>query len=114
VQILNRVEEQRDLIDLEFNLRIKLKIHIKNLSTIMEEKWQQRTSIRWSQLGDSNSAYSHAMATHRRKANYITQIEDPSNPGNLITDKATIHQQFDSYYKELLGTRPDDDRASHS
>jgi hypothetical protein len=63
-------------------------------------------SIRWNKLGDSNSAYFHAMATYGTKANYIAQIEDPSNPSSLITDKTTIHQHFDSYYKDLLGTRP--------
>jgi hypothetical protein len=62
-------------------------------------------SVCWNKLGDSNSAYFHAIATHRRKTNYIAQIADPNNPDNLITNKTTIQQHFDRYYKDLLGTR---------
>jgi hypothetical protein len=40
VQTLDIVEEHRDLNSLEINLRIRLKICIRNISNILEEKWQ--------------------------------------------------------------------------
>jgi hypothetical protein len=61
--------------------------------------------MRWNKLGDINTTYFHAIATHQRKSNYIMQITDPNNPDSLITGEASIQQHFDQFYKDLLGTR---------
>jgi hypothetical protein len=57
IQTPNRVEEHRDLNAIEISLCIRLKVHIRNLTSILETKWQQRASARWIKLGDNNMVY---------------------------------------------------------
>jgi hypothetical protein len=103
VQLLDRVEERRSLNTIEINLRIRLKTHIYELASLAEAKWQQRSSIRWLRLGDNNTTYFHAIASNKRKTNYITLIQMPNNI-HPITHTLLILNAFSDFYKGLLGT----------
>jgi hypothetical protein len=38
--------------------------------------WRQQTRVQWTQLGDRNTAFFHAVATQRRQTNNITSVDD--------------------------------------
>jgi hypothetical protein len=71
-------------------------------------KWRQRSTALWLKQGDANSKYLHNLASARRKKNHIPliniQADDPTNPPTMITHTPLILQEFNTFYRNLLGT----------
>jgi hypothetical protein len=109
IRKLDTTEEKCDLNTIELRLRIDLRSHAYNLAHIQQAKWKQCASVNWLQKGDQNTKYFHAIASAKRTANFIPQINQqaPSSqlPPKPITHAPLILNEFDKYYKNLLGTR---------
>jgi hypothetical protein len=85
--LLNGLEEQRPLNPLEANFRVLVKNHLSNLLESKRKYWRQRNTVRWVTLGDENTSFFQAMATHNNIRKHI---------GSLTTSKnilVTGHEQ---------------------
>lgn len=101
VQQLDHAQEVRQLTQGEFLLRIVIRAHIFNLSSIVEEKWRQRSGARWLKLGDNNTKYFHAVANGRKNANNITLFDEQS--GEPISSN-NLEQVIFDHFNSVLGT----------
>jgi hypothetical protein len=72
-----------------WTLRYHLEDQIIHLDCVEEEYWRQRSRIKWTLLGDSCTAFFHAMANGRHRKCMIPR---------LITDSGEIPEQ-----PELVG-----------
>jgi len=84
LQLLDGLEEQRPLSNLETSFRVLVKSHLSDLLEAKRKYWMQRNTIRWVTLGDENTSFFQAMATHNHSRKFIGSI---SLPGDIfITD----------------------------
>lgn len=102
LQLLDDMEEVRNLSLTEFSFRISLREHIFRLTKDKEVEWKQRTSIRWLKLGDKNTKYFHAVANTRRNKN--TTVHLIHDGGNTM-DKHEMEDAAYSHYVQLVGTK---------
>lgn len=65
-----------------------------------EELWRQRSRQLWLSLGDSNTAYFHAVTRGRRARNKLSVIETES--GVPVYEEEKIASVITQYYSELF------------
>lgn len=58
----------------ELTRRDSLKMNLTNLLKAEEISWKQKFRERWLQEGDKNIKYFHALTSHRRRSNYISEL----------------------------------------
>lgn len=76
VDYLDKVEEWRQLTDLEFYLRQRLQKNIKDLNGFITLKWKRRARIRFCTLGDENTRFYHIVASVNRQKNCMKLLMD--------------------------------------
>jgi exonuclease III len=83
-------------------LRYHLEDQLLLMDSLEEEYWRQRSRVRWTVLGDSCTAYFHAIANGRRRKCSIPR---------LVTDHGEVDEQLGlmehvySFYRGLMGAR---------
>jgi hypothetical protein len=91
LQLIDSLEEYRDLSLEEWNFRIILR---EKLLALLEQQriyWKQRGAVKWATLGDIGTKFFHANATIRHRRNAISSLRDET--GNLHLsheDKASV------------------------
>lgn len=101
IQLIDLIEEFRDLTLQEWNFRELIKAHLQNLLQQQKIYWQQRSSINWAKRGDKCTRFFHAKASVRNRINYISSLTDTN--GQVATgpdDKAKIIWEA---FKERMG-----------
>jgi hypothetical protein len=72
----------------------------------LEIWWHQRSRVRWAQLGDRNTKFSHCSATERRRRNLIINLQhsdDTWTEGEQQT-RALLVNYFKTLYQEKVPT----------
>lgn len=72
LEVLDKLEDQRQLCIQERNFKKILKKHILTLLKYQNEYWRKRYTMRWVKLGDEDTKFFHAAATERYRINTIT------------------------------------------
>ena len=75
IELLDIMEELRNLDQCEWNLRDILKTHVITLLQNQKTYWRQRGKIKWVKLGDANTKFFHTKATINYRHNYIAMLE---------------------------------------
>lgn len=102
LQVIDRVEEIRELNSIESHLRSRLRAHIFALTAEKEEKWKQRSGCTWLKLGDKNTKYFHAMANVRKNINSMETLQLDNGQAILY---ALMSDYLRSHFKGILGTK---------
>lgn len=102
IQLLDILEECRDLSLPEWNFRLILRNKLLYLLDLQKIYWKQRANIRWVQLGDATTKFFHAHATIRMRGNMIRQLE--KRDGTLAMTHKEKETLLWEEYKERLGT----------
>lgn len=77
-KICRRCDGQRDL-----EARIKLRSQQDETYKAKEEYWSRKSRVKWSQIGDKNTKYFHAVIGQRRRMN-IKLIDWKIKRGNIV------------------------------
>jgi hypothetical protein len=64
--------------------------------------WKQRFRIQWNTLGDRNTRFFHATATHRKRTNKILSVQN--SMGRRVESEKEVSQVFVQYFKDLYRT----------
>jgi hypothetical protein len=91
IQLLDFIEESRDLMIHEWNFKDILVQHLHDLLSKQRTYWQQRGQIKWATLGDAGTKFFHANATVKHRHNLISSLKDVN--GNVAIsheDKASV------------------------
>ena len=73
-----------------------------SLYKLEEQAWQQKTRIKWLQMGDRNTKFFHIMASHRRNVNTINKLViHGSEVVNLGVLKSVIADHFESHFNQF-------------
>jgi hypothetical protein len=102
VQLLDFVEERKDLTIQEWGFRNKLSIHVQSLLEQQKVYWKQRGNIKWATCGDAGTKLFHANATVRHKQNSITTLRNYS--GHDISSHEGKAEILYDEFKKRLGT----------
>lgn len=97
---LDILEETRPLLPHEFQLRIQLRVRAYDLACNVEERWKQRSHVKWLAQGDRNTRFFHAMASTRLRRNRVHSLQEE---GITISDPVAIHQAFVKHMTEIIG-----------
>lgn len=62
---------------------------------------RQRAKVEWIKLGDSNSAYFHAILKSKHKQTNISMLKDAN--GNRLITHEKIEEEVLNFYKKLIG-----------
>lgn len=65
-------------------------------------KWKQRAKRNWYRHGDRNTKFFHAWANHRRKKNFIDNIQDET--GAVWTEEEHVDRVFVEYFQQMFST----------
>lgn len=69
----------------------------------MEEYyWRQWSRVEWLRAGDANIKFFHLKASHRKKKNFITGLEDSA--GSWKTKENEITGIVDDYFRDLFSS----------
>jgi hypothetical protein len=76
IQLLDIMEESKDLTLEEWNFRRLLSSHLQELLHQQKIYWKQRETIKWVKFGDECTAFFHANASIRFRRNTITSLKN--------------------------------------
>jgi hypothetical protein len=76
IQLMDFIEESRDLIIQEWNLKDVLVHHLHDLLSKQRTYWKQRGQIKWATLGDAGTKFFLVNATTKHRHNLILSLED--------------------------------------
>jgi hypothetical protein len=79
LQFLSTLEEFRDLLVMEWNIRILVRRNIDLLLKLQNDYWKQRSKIIWVTLGEENAKFFHANASLSSKRKYISCLVNSDN-----------------------------------
>jgi hypothetical protein len=101
IELLDIIEEWRNLTTEEWNLRDILKSHVLQLLHNQNVYWKQRGKIKWVKLGNENTKFFHTKATINYRNNYISMLinEDQAEISNHDGKAAMLWKAF----KERMG-----------
>jgi hypothetical protein len=102
IQLLDFIEESRDLTIQEWNFKDILVQHLQDLLSKQRTYWKQRGQIKWATLGDAGTKKFHANATIKHRHNLISILKD-SNDNVAITHEEKASALFQTF-KERLGS----------
>jgi hypothetical protein len=69
IQLLDFIEESKDLTIHEWNFKDILVHHLQDLLSKQRTYWKQRGQIKWATLGDAGTKFFHANATVKHRHN---------------------------------------------
>jgi hypothetical protein len=102
LDLINFMEDFRDLSLAEWNFRVLLEEKLISLLQQQNIYWKQRGAVKWVTLGDANTKFFHANAIVKYRRNLITQlINDQGQHHFNHNDKAAL---IWNSFKERLGT----------
>jgi hypothetical protein len=102
IQLLDFIEESRDLTIQEWNFKEILILHLHDLLSKQRTYWKQRGQIKWVTLGDAGTKFFHANATVKHRHNLISSLKDDNgNTALSHTDKESV---LFNAFKNRLGT----------
>lgn len=106
LEYLDKIEEWRQLTDLEYYLRQRIQKHCNELNDFITQKWKRRARIRFCTLGDENTRFYHTVASVSRQKNSIRLfIED----GVKFYDDSKKLDIVTSFFRQLFSeTSPSD------
>jgi len=95
IQLLETMEEQRDLSLEEWNFRMILKE--KRLALLEQQRiyWKQRGALKWATLGDVGTKFFHANTTIRHRRNTILNLNDDN--GTVFSSHAEKEKLWESF-----------------
>ena len=102
LDLLNFLEEFRDLSLVEWNFRVILEDNLVSLLKQQKSYWKQRGQIKWVTLGDASTHFFHAHATMKYRRNLITYLANDN--GDLVYDHESKAELLWQSFKERLGT----------
>jgi exonuclease III len=102
VQLLDFIEESRDLTIQEWNFKEILLLHLQDLLAKQQIYWKQRGQIKWATLGDAGTKFFHANATVKHRHNLISSLKDDN--GNLALSHNEKEAVLFNAFKNRLGT----------
>jgi hypothetical protein len=100
IDLLDIMEEWRDLTTEEWNLRDILKSHVLKLLHNQNVYWKQRGKIKWVKLGNENTKFFHTKATTNYRKNYISmllndeQVEISDHDGKAALLRKTFKERM--------------------
>jgi hypothetical protein len=74
IQLMDFIEESRDLTIQEWNFKHSLVQHLQSLLSNQRAYWKQRGQIKWASLGDAGTKFFHANATSKHRHNNILSL----------------------------------------
>lgn len=95
---MRNLNEESDMFEQERNLRKELE----KWSLVQESIYQQKSRIKWLQLGDSNSSYFFANLKNRTAYSEIKKLQ--LSNGNWSDSEDEIKDEIIGFYTKLLGT----------
>ncbi|EEC83473.1 hypothetical protein OsI_28982 [Oryza sativa Indica Group] len=99
LEYLDKIEEWRQLTDLEYYLRQRIQKHCNELNDFITQKWKRRARIRFCTLGDENTRFYHTVASVSRQKNSIRLfIED----GVKFYDDSKKLDIVTSFFRQLF------------
>lgn len=99
VDDLERTSESRLLTASEQNVRGALLKDLHDILKAEEATWSQRSREKWLAEGDSNTAFFHRVASHRRRTNRITSLVIDSS---VMDNQRDIIRETAEHFKGLL------------
>ena len=86
IQLMDFIEESRDLTIQEWNFKDVLVHHLHDLLSKQRAYWKQRGQIKWATWGDAGTKGFHADATIKHRHNLISSLKDAN--GNVAISHA--------------------------
>jgi hypothetical protein len=102
IQLLDFIEESRDLTIQEWNFKEILLLHLQDLLAKQRTYWKQRGQIKWATLGDAGTKFFHANATVKHRHNLISSLKDDN--GNMALSHTDKESVLSNDFKNRLGT----------
>ena len=101
INLLEVINEHRDLSLDEWNFKIILEKHLLKLLENQRIYSRQRESIKWAQLGDAGTHFFHTCATLRHRNKLISELT--SRHGNIAVDHKDKAAILWEEFRERLG-----------
>ena len=102
IQLLDFIEESRDLTIQEWNFKEISLLHLQDLLAKQHIYWKQRGQIKWATLGDAGTKFFHANATVKHRHNLISSLKDDN--GNMALSHNEKEVVLFNAFKNRLGT----------
>ena len=98
MKLLDVKEGELGLSEMELGEKAMLRSQIKNLLSLEEVSWRQKSRMLYIKEGDNNTKFFHKMANSRRRHNHICILEVD---GVIYEDKSEMADQVVQFYKKL-------------
>jgi hypothetical protein len=102
IQLMDFIEESRDLTIQEWNFKDVLVHHLHDLLAKQRAYWKQRGQIKWATLEDAGTNFFHANATTKHRHNLILSLVDDN--GIVVTSHVDKEDVLFQTFKDRLGT----------
>jgi hypothetical protein len=102
IQLMDFIEESRDLTIQEWNFKDTLVHHLHDLLSKQRTYWKQRGQIKWATLGDAGTNFFHANATIKHHYNHILSLVGVN--GTTVTSHVDKEEVLFQSFKDRLGT----------
>jgi hypothetical protein len=102
IQLMDFIEESRDLTIQEWNFKDTLVHHLHDLLSKQRTYWKQRGQIKWATLGDAGTNFFHVNATIKHRYNHILSLVGVN--GTVVTSHVDKEEVLFQSFKDRLGT----------
>jgi hypothetical protein len=102
IQLMDFIEEIRDLTIQEWNFKNTLVQHLQSLLSKQHAYWKQRGQIKWVTLGDAGTKFFHAHATSKHRLNSISSLS--CDNGMVAFSHKDKEEVLFQAFKNRLGT----------
>jgi hypothetical protein len=102
IQLMDFIEEIRDLTIQEWNFKNTLVQHLQSLLSKQCAYWKQRGQIKWVTLGDAGTKFFHAHATSKHRLNSISSLS--CDNGMVAFSHKDKEEVLFQAFKNRLGT----------
>ena len=98
LKLLDAKEGEFGLSDAESCERVMARSEVKNLLSLEEISWRQKSRMLWIKEGDNNTKFFHKMANSRRRFNHLSFLEVDRV---IYEEESEIAAQVVNFYKNL-------------
>jgi hypothetical protein len=102
IQLMDFIEESRDLTIQEWNFKDVLVHYLQVLLSNQRVYWKQRGQIKWATLGDAGTKKFHANATSKHRHNSILSLT--CDNGMVVSSHVDKEEMLFQAFKDRLGT----------
>jgi hypothetical protein len=102
IQLMDFIEESRDLTIQEWNFKNSLVQHLQGLLSNQRSYWKQRGQIKWASLGDAGTKFFHANATSKHRHNSILSLS--CDNGSVVFSHKDKEEVLFQAFKNRLGS----------